>query len=106
MATAGEQRQARLHLLAIGRLGQNAPSGGDHGIGGEDDRAGMARGDGGGLGGGDARGIGRRGFTLQRRLVDFGRIDRVDRDADPREQIQPARRGGGEDQAQRCARLI
>jgi hypothetical protein len=39
-------------------------------------------------------------LALARGLVDFGRLDDVGRDADPLQQVEPARRSGSEDQAQ------
>ena len=42
--------------------------------------------------------MGTRRFVLQRRFVDFGRINSVRHDTDPRKQFKAARRGRGEDQ--------
>ena len=97
VTAAGEQGQRRPRLgLGLG-LGQDAPPGRDHGVGGERQRARL----------GHRRRLRRRhpaGVTvrplaLQRRLVDMRRHDGVGNDAEAREQLQPPRRSGSEDQA-------
>ena len=85
---------------SVCRLGQDAPAGGDHGVGGQHETAGRRpppppwR----------APGAARRAAAArraQRRFVDVGGNDAIRHDADLRQQGQPPRAGRGQDQ--RCA---
>jgi len=73
---------------------QNAAPAGDHGIGGENKRAGVPRRNRPRLGFREPYDKGGRQFAAAWRLVDIGRINQVRYDADLAQQIEPTRRGG------------
>ena len=82
----------------VQRLGQDAATAGDHGVGGQNEPSGVTLGDGTRLGFRQTGGVRHRQLGLRRRLIDIGGIDRARHDADLAQQIHPSRRGGSQDQ--------
>ena len=102
MITPGQKTQALRGFVEQLRLGQNAPSDRDHGIGGENESAFKLVIDahhgqcGLGLAAGKPRGTSPRQFAPFRSFVDIGRPQRVRLDARLINQCEPARRTGSE----------
>ena len=84
MITAGQKAQALRRLVEQFRLGQNAPSDGDHGIGGDKVGARMARGHLASLGFGKTQGRAARRLALQLGLVDLRRLPNLHRKTRPK----------------------
>ena len=98
---------SRKHLEALpGRafilgLGQDPPAAGDHGVGAEDDGAGMASGHLLGLEARQTNGIAGRRLALRGRLVDVGGVDGGGLETDLAEKLPPARRSRSKHQPMR-----
>ena len=96
MAAPGEEIDAPPRLLGRFRLGQDAASERDDGVGGEDKSAGHRHR--GGLGASHALGVGARLLGFGRGLVDIGHANAVGHDANLSQQRETARTGRCENQ--------
>ncbi len=96
MTPARQELEVTTRRLDVLGLGQDAPAAGDHGVGAEHDRPGVVRGDRARLVACQPRRELTWGLVAHRGFVGRSGVDEVGFEADAAQQLEPARRGGGQ----------